>query len=206
VANHSSYLDVVALTAALPRPVAFVAKAELQDSWLIRVPLRCIGAIFVERFDRARGLQDYQRIADAARGGRSPLFFPEGTFRRLPGLMPFRMGAFVCAVDAALPVVPIAIAGTRAILRSGSALPRRRPIAVTVGSPVASRDDATEERKNGERESGWAAAVHLRDRVRGILLEMTGEPDARDADALARLAAGRAEAEAGPTAAPVRPG
>jgi 1-acyl-sn-glycerol-3-phosphate acyltransferase len=178
VANHASYLDVLALVAALPRPVAFVAKVELRDSWLTRLPLDRIGTCFVERFDRRKGLEDYRRIAMIAREGRSPLFFPEGTFRRTPGLMPFRMGAFACAVEASLPVVPVVLRGTRAILRSGSWFPRPGAIGVTIAPPVVPDG-------GGDR---WTAAVALRDQVRAVMLRLSGEPDMRDVEPLSRPA------------------
>jgi 1-acyl-sn-glycerol-3-phosphate acyltransferase len=176
VANHASYLDVLALVATLPRPVAFVAKAELRSAWYTRLPLERIGCAFVERFDRKRGLDDYRRIAAAAREGLSPLFFPEGTFRRAPGLMSFRMGAFACAVEADLPVVPIVLRGTRCILTSGSWFPRHGRIDVILTPPLIA--DAPDER--------WQAALSLRDRVRAAMLPLTGERDAADARPLVK--------------------
>lgn len=165
VANHASYLDVLTIVAALPRPVAFVAKAELAGAWYTRLPMQRIGARFVERFDRRKGLEDYRQIASAARAGHSPLFFPEGTFRRAPGLMPFRMGAFACAVEAKLPVIPVALRGTRAILPSGSWFPRRGKIEVTVAAATAV----------GDADDRWSAALALRDQVRTTMLALTGE-------------------------------
>ncbi len=168
IANHASYLDVLTIVAALPRPVAFVAKAELGGAWYTRLPMQRIGARFVERFDRRKGLEDYRQIAAAARAGHSPLFFPEGTFRRAPGLMPFRMGAFACAVEAKLPVIPVALRGTRAILPSGSWFPRHGRIEVTVAAATAV----------GDADERWAAALALRDQVRATMLALTGERDA----------------------------
>jgi 1-acyl-sn-glycerol-3-phosphate acyltransferase len=170
VVNHASYVDVLVLLAALPRAVAFVAKTELRNSWLTRLPLERIGTCFVERFDYRKGLEDYRRIAAIAREGRSPLFFPEGTFRRAPGLMPFHMGAFACAVEASLPVVPVVLHGTRGILRSGSWFPRPGAISVTVAPPIAPVGA-------GDR---WTGSVALRDRVRATMLRLSGEPDMRE--------------------------
>jgi 1-acyl-sn-glycerol-3-phosphate acyltransferase len=175
VVNHASYLDVVALAASLPRPVAFVAKAELRRWWLTRLPLNRLGSCFVERFDHKQGFEDYRRIAAVAREGRSPLFFPEGTFRRASGLMPFRMGAFACAVEASLPVVPVVLRGTRGILCSGSWFPRPGSISVSIG-PLIAPDPGGDP---------WSAAIALRDRTRATMLRLSGEPDVRDAEAFA---------------------
>jgi 1-acyl-sn-glycerol-3-phosphate acyltransferase len=185
VANHASYLDVLALAAALPHPVAFVAKAELRKSWLTRLPLHRVGTCFVERFDHGKALEDYRRVAGVAREGRSPLFFPEGTFRRAPGLLPFRMGAFVCAVDASLPVIPVVLRGTRTILRSGSWFPRRGSIGVTMAPPVSPERTADH----------WASAVALRDRVRAEMLRMIGEADVSEIEPFVRPATQTATAD-----------
>ena len=76
--------------------------------------------------------------------------FPEGTLPRQPGLLPFRTGAFQAAAQAGVPVVPVALRGVRSVLRDGTWYPRRAPIAVTIGAPIA---------PDGERlERGGAAA------------------------------------------------
>src|SRR5690606_26748462 len=91
--NHASYLDGIMMVAALPQQMVFVAKRELLDHWVPRTYLRSIGAAFVDRQDAQRGVEEARQFAEAARGGQSLIVFPEGTFRRMPGLLPFRMGA-----------------------------------------------------------------------------------------------------------------
>ncbi len=172
VSNHASYLDGFVLVAVLPRQVAFVAKAELAARWSTHIPLRCLGAVFVERFDKRKGIDDARRVSQIAGAGRSPLFFAEGTFTRMPGLLPFHMGAFVAAAETNTPVVPVAIRGTRSALRSGSWFPRRGTISVFVGAPV--RPDTLRAEVAGDT---WRLAVRLRDRTRASILHHCGEPD-----------------------------
>jgi acyl carrier protein len=129
VANHASYLDGVVLAAALPVSLAFVAKAELEQRFISRIFLRRIGAGFVERFDKQRGVADARHIARKIQAGHSLLFFPEGTFTRMPGLLPFHMGAFVAAAEAGTPVVPVTIRGSRSILRARAAAVQLRDTA-----------------------------------------------------------------------------
>jgi 1-acyl-sn-glycerol-3-phosphate acyltransferase len=83
----------------------------------------------------------------------------------MPGLMPFRMGAFVTAAQAGVPVVPIAIRGTRSILRSEQWLPRRGVISITINSPIAPQGN------------DWSAAIKLRDAARADILHFCGEPE-----------------------------
>ena len=170
VSNHASYLDAFILIAALPRAVRFVAKAELRNSWMTRIPLQRLEAEFVERFDRERGIDDAGRVTQGLRDGHSPLFFAEGTLSRMPGLLPFLMGAFITAAEADAPIVPVIIRGTRSMLRDGSWLPRPGTITVVIGKTIEP-DPA-----DGE-EGNWARAVSLRDRVRQEILKHSGEPD-----------------------------
>ncbi len=165
VANHASYLDGFALTASLPTEGAFLAKSELQDSFLAKLLLERLGTLFVERFDPSKGVEDIRKAADHLRAGQSLLLFPEGTFDRAPGLRPFRLGAFVLAAETGIPVVPVAIRGTRSVLRGDKWFPRRGAIKVTVGESLrASGNDL-------------AAAARLRDAAREVILRHCGEPD-----------------------------
>ena len=124
VSNHASYLDGVILVAALPRPCAFVAKRELQNQFVAGRFLQRLGAEFVERFDVKRSVEDANRMAEAVQQGRSLAVFPEGTFVARPSLLPFHLGAFLAAARAGVPVVPVAIRGSRTILPALAWWPR----------------------------------------------------------------------------------
>jgi len=171
--NHSSYLDGVVVIAAQPEPMRFVAKRELLDHFVPRIYLRRIGTEFVERFDVQRGVEDAGHMVARVSAGHSLIFFPEGTFRRMPGLLPFRMGTFVVAARAGMPVVPVTLRGTRSALREGQWLFRRGAISVTFGEPI--EPVGTE----------WNAAVALRDRAREEILRLCAEPDLGDETVLA---------------------
>jgi len=165
VSNHASYLDGLVLTAALPGALSFVAKQELERQFVAGVLLRRLGTIFVRRVDAKGGVEDTAAMLEAARGGARLVATPEGTFTRMPGLLAFRLGAFLVAAEAELPVVPVAIRGTRMVLRGDQWLPRRGSISVAVGKPL------TADGKD------FAAVVRLRDRCRAVILEHAGEPD-----------------------------
>ena len=169
VANHSSYLDVLLLLRTLPRPVSFVAKQELSRQPLLRWGLPRLGVAFVDRFDPHRCTEIVRR-AEAAR--RDFLFFPEGTFRRMPGLLPFRLGAFVAAAEADMPVVPVVLRGTRSALRGDDGFPRHGPLGVLFGP-------ALRPTREGDR---WGEALHLSAAVRAFFLAHVDEPDAGEAE------------------------
>ena len=165
VVNHASYLDGIVLVAALREQLNFVAKRELQDHFVSRSFLRGIGTQFVERFDLQQGLADTDKLLAILRSGQPLGFFPEGTFRRMPGLLPFRMGAFVAAAQAHVPIVPVTLRGTRSILREGHWLPRRGALNVVIGKQMLA---GTED---------WNGAIELRDAVRREILQHLREPD-----------------------------
>jgi 1-acyl-sn-glycerol-3-phosphate acyltransferase len=165
VANHASYLDSMALAAVLPPTIGFVAKRELVEGPVTGPFLKRLGTAFVERFDPAAGIADTVRMSDALKAGDTLVFYPEGTFDRMPGLRAFHMGAFVAAAEAGLPVVPAAIKGARSILRADSSFPRRGRVTITFSPPILPEG------------TGWSAALKLRQKARQAILRNCGEPD-----------------------------
>ena len=164
-AKHASYLDGIVMVAALPAPMHFMAKRELLDHFVPRIYLTRIGTDFVERFDVQRGVEDTGRFVAMVSAGRPLIVFPEGTFRRMPGLLPFRMGAFVIAARSSMPVVPVTLRGTRSILRAGQWLFHRGAISVTFSATIEPVGN------------DWSAAIQLRDAARAEILRLCGEPD-----------------------------
>jgi len=171
VANHGSYMDGPIVIAMVPRFFSFIAKAELATQFISHLFLKRIDSRFVERFDIQKSVADSQQLLDDLKTRQSLFFFPEGTFYREEGLLPFHMGAFVLAAEAGVPVVPVTINGSRRVFRSDDWLPRRHPIHVTIGTPIDPA--ACEDKKNN-----WAIAVWLRDQARAQILEKLPEPDA----------------------------
>ena len=167
-ANHSSYLDGMVLVAALPGRSVFVAKSELASAPFVGWLLRRLDTLFVERVDIEGSVAAGRETIAALQSGKRLLFFPEGTFTDRPGLLEFRLGAFVTAAEAGERVIPVTLRGTRAMLRDGQWLPRPGLLSVQVSDGIA---------PDG---SDFSAAVRLRDRVRAEILERCGEPDRSD--------------------------
>ena len=133
--------------------------------------LQRIETDFVERFDAQKGVEDFQILANKAHKGRTYLFFAEGTFTRYPGLMRFHMGAFIAAAEAGVPVVPVAIRGTRSLLRGTDWLPHRGSANLYFGQPI------TAESLGIDPTDTWETAIALREATRTEILKMCGEPD-----------------------------
>jgi 1-acyl-sn-glycerol-3-phosphate acyltransferase len=157
VCTHASYLDAIVLTALLPPTYAFVAKKELSEHWLTGRPLSSLDTQFVERVDTARSIDDTRLLSARLGAGESLAFFPEGTFGPTEGLLPLRMGAFVLAAQADVPLVPVVLTGTRALLPANAVLPRPGAVVLRIGTPL---------RAGG---AGWNDAVTLREATRKVL-------------------------------------
>jgi 1-acyl-sn-glycerol-3-phosphate acyltransferase len=168
VFNHSSYADVLVLTAVLPGEPAIVAKRELADQFFAGSLLRRLGIPFVERYDVPGSLADAQALISLARQGRILVFFPEGTFTRRSGLSAFYLGAFKVAAEANLAVLPGVIRGTRSMLRSDQWFPRHAPVSIEIGEPIMPAG------------TDFKAVLQVRDAARAYMLPRCGEPDLRE--------------------------
>ena len=172
VSNHASYLDSYALIATLPGHIRFTAKKELSGHFYNRIPLKNIHTEFVDRYDTGKSLADTHRLANVLKQGNALMFFAEGTFTRIPGLRPFHLGAFTVAAEAQSPVIPVAIRGTRSILRSGSWFPHHGSISIDIGEAL--QPVAIMEKHNNDI---WHVALELRNQSREYILRHCGEPD-----------------------------
>lgn len=165
VANHSSYLDSLVLSAALPGSLTFVAKEELARQRIAGPFLRRLGTIFVRRTGVADSVEDTAILMDTVRRGERVVTFPEASLTRMPGLFPFRLGAFLAAAQTGKPVLPVVLRGTRTVLRGEQWFPRHGHIRVWIGTPVWPGGN------------DFNAAVQLRDKLRTKMLEICEEPD-----------------------------
>ncbi|MGI9236749.1 MAG: lysophospholipid acyltransferase family protein [Woeseiaceae bacterium] len=164
VANHASYIDGVLLKGYLPARFSFVIKGEMRNIPVAHFLLRRAGAKFVERNKHAGSARDARQIVKAAQDGESMAFFPEGTFREEPGVGHFRPGAFVAAVRGNMPVVPVAISGTRHMLPAGRFLPRPNTLRFEVLSAI------------GPNEPDFGDSRALAEAARQSILAVLDEP------------------------------
>lgn len=117
VPNHQSHLDILLLLAFLPGRTRFAAKQELWRHPVMAAILDTLGMVPIDR-ERPEGSVDI--LNRAAASGDSFVIFPEGTRSRDGRLLPFKKGAFVLAIAAGLPVVPVTLRGTRRLMPRGS--------------------------------------------------------------------------------------
>jgi 1-acyl-sn-glycerol-3-phosphate acyltransferase len=134
--NHSSMFDIWALAASLPGSTRFVAKAELGRIPLVGAAMKRAGHIMINREVKAKAMESYAEAGEKIRSGFSPIVFPEGTRSRTGAMLPFKTTPFALAIAAQVPVVPVYVHNTFAILPKGAWRMRSMPIHIRVGEPV----------------------------------------------------------------------
>ena len=158
VSNHESFVDIL-LISHLPWEMKWLSKAELfripAMGWLMRlagdVPVkRGFGPSAVEAMARCREILS-QRV--------SVMIFPEGTRSPTADLLPFKDGAFRLAIDAGVPILPLALHGTADALRKHDWRFSRATAIVEVLDPVDTAGLTS------------ADVPALKERVRGTIVE-----------------------------------
>jgi 1-acyl-sn-glycerol-3-phosphate acyltransferase len=134
--NHESNVDPPVLFLALHRQLHILYKAELRSVPLMKTVFDVGGFVPVDRGDRDKAMASIHRGAESLRSGNSFLIFPEGTRSRSGALLPFKKGGFIMAIEAQVPIVPVAIRGGRDAMRKGSGIVRPVHVSIRVGAPV----------------------------------------------------------------------
>ena len=111
-------------------------KAELHRVPLMGMAFDIGGFVAVDRTDRRKSFASVDAAVASLGRGNSFLIFPEGTRSRTGELLPFKKGGFIMALEAQVPIVPVAVSGARAAMRKGSAIVRPVRVTVRIGQPV----------------------------------------------------------------------
>ncbi|MGH9239493.1 MAG: lysophospholipid acyltransferase family protein [Vicinamibacterales bacterium] len=138
-ANHESNVDPPVLFEALHRRLHVLYKAELHKFPIMGTVFDVGGFVPIERGDRESAMRSIARGAESLKAGNSFLIFPEGTRSRTGQLLPFKKGGLIMAIEAQVPIVPVAISGGRAAMRKGSPIVRPVKVTVRVGKPIPTK-------------------------------------------------------------------
>lgn len=156
VSNHESYADIFLLS-HLPWEMKWLAKAAIFRIPVMGWMMKMAGDIEVHRGDASSRARALDQVRDRLSKHVSVMIMPEGTRSPHAELLPFRDGAFRVAIEAGVPILPIAVAGTRDAMAKNSMRFNRARAGARVLAPVETQ---------GLTEADVPA---LRDRVRDLI-------------------------------------
>jgi 1-acyl-sn-glycerol-3-phosphate acyltransferase len=120
MSNHQSHTDILALYATIPTPVRFLAKKELKYIPIFGWGMAVANYVFIDRGKQSEAFRSIDLAAERIAKGHAVVVFPEGTRSRDGALRDFKKGGFVLAMKSGVPVIPVGIVGTYAVLPNHS--------------------------------------------------------------------------------------
>jgi 1-acyl-sn-glycerol-3-phosphate acyltransferase len=139
LSTHQSWMDIPVMLGYLPAQLRIAAKREVFHIPFLGWHMRRSGQIPINRGSTAESIASLQRAARLLGGGVSAFLFPEGTRTRDGSLQPLKKGGFRLALESGLPIVPVAIVGTRAAMPRGSMVLRAGPVLMHIAPPIPTR-------------------------------------------------------------------
>jgi 1-acyl-sn-glycerol-3-phosphate acyltransferase len=145
-ANHTSNADAPAIVDAIPRRVAIFGRKSLFDIPVVGIAFRLAKFVPVDRENRDAALASVKQAVQYIREGSSFLVYPEGTRSPDGRLQRFKKGSFVMAIEAGIPIVPVACAGAHRIMPKNSLIVRPGKVTVRFGKPIDASAYTVEQR------------------------------------------------------------
>jgi 1-acyl-sn-glycerol-3-phosphate acyltransferase len=144
IANHRSFLDTAALFYHLRRRIGILAKKELLKVPIMGYGMGFVNIMAIDRTNRESALRTTKAATDRLRDGVSFGVFAEGTRARPGELLPFKKGGFYMAVEAGVPVVPVAMKYTDELMGKGTGVARPGTMEMVVLPPIETQGLADE--------------------------------------------------------------
>lgn len=145
VANHQGYFDIPIMLSCVGEPRGLVAKQEIDRIPGIRMWMRYLHCLFVDRSSPRAGAQTIVDGAKLLESGHSLTIFPEGTRSKGGPMREFKAGAFRIASRAGVPVVPVTIDGSFRLMEGNKMLIRPAEVKVTIHPAIATAGMGREE-------------------------------------------------------------
>ena len=142
--NHQSLIEVPLFVTYLGRNPAYLAKKEVFKYPVFGYGIGLMGVVPVDRSNSAAAVESARRATENLRRGKSYVVYPEGTRSRDGQLLPFKKGAFMMAIDARVPIVPVTISGGTRIMPKGEVKVFPSTVRITLHDPISTKDYSRE--------------------------------------------------------------
>lgn len=145
ISNHRSYLDTATLFCYVKRRIGLLSKKEVLKVPVLGYGMGYVNVMAIDRSNRERAIETIQAATERIHSGVSFGVFAEGT-RALPGqMLPFKKGAFYMAIEAGVPVVPVAIKNTDMLMGKGTGVAQPGTIEMVLLEPLPTEGLSTDE-------------------------------------------------------------
>ncbi|AFY84398.1 lysophospholipid acyltransferase family protein [Oscillatoria acuminata] len=134
VSNHASDYDPPILSNCMNRPVAFMAKEELFEVPVLRQTISLYGAYPVRRGESDRAAM--RAALSSLEAGWATGLFLDGTRSPDGRIHNPKLGAALIAAKAKVPILPVSLWGTQAIVKKGSIVPKPVPVTIRIGEAI----------------------------------------------------------------------
>jgi 1-acyl-sn-glycerol-3-phosphate acyltransferase len=135
-ANHTSNADAPAIVGAIPRRLAIFGRKSLFDIPIVGLAFRLAKFVPVDRGNREAALASVKQAVEYIKTGSSFLVYPEGTRSPDGRMQRFKKGSFVMAIEAGIPIVPVACSGAHRIMKKKSLIIHPGKVTVRFGKPI----------------------------------------------------------------------
>jgi 1-acyl-sn-glycerol-3-phosphate acyltransferase len=134
--NHQSLIEVPMFITYLGRNPAYLGKKEVFKYPIFGYGIRLIGVVPVDRSNSPAAVESAKAATELLRKGKSYVVYPEGTRSPDGRLLPFKKGAFMMAIDAGVPVVPVTVSGATAIMPKAKVEVHPSTVRLTIHDPI----------------------------------------------------------------------
>jgi len=135
--NHQSMIEVPLLITYLGRNPGYLAKKEVFKYPIFGYGISLMGVVPVDRSNSVAAIESARLATEKLRAGKDYVVYPEGTRSPDGRMLPFKKGAFMMAVEAGVPVVPVSISGSSTIMPKGEIKILPSTIYVTIHAPIS---------------------------------------------------------------------
>lgn len=135
--NHQSLIEVPLFVTYLGRNPAYLGKKEVFKYPVFGYGIRLIGMVPVDRSNSPAAVESAKLATENLRRGKSYVVYPEGTRSRDGHLLPFKKGAFMMAIDAGVPIVPVTVSGATKIMPKAKVKVFPSTVRLTIHEPIS---------------------------------------------------------------------
>ena len=147
MANHQSDFDILISLAYIPGQFRWIAKKELFAIPVFGQAMKSAGYIEIDRQNHEKAMHSLDLAALRIREGKSVMTFPEGTRSRDGEIKAFKQGLFYLAIQSGVPIVPISIIGSGAIMPKRSLKVKPGKITLVIDKPISVKGYTLENRQ-----------------------------------------------------------